>query len=73
MLEGSPTIVSRTTHDGVLYLSFATPVLMTFRSGGQAHSERVQVTTMIRRVSLSENLQGWAIAQTLVERSGGGR
>ena len=73
VLEGSPTIVSRTRHDGVLYLAFATPVLMTFRSGGQAHSERVQVSTMIRRVPLSENIRGWAIAQTLVERGGTGR
>lgn len=73
VLEGTPTMVARTTHDGVLYLAFATPVLMTFRSGGQARSERLQISTMVRRVPLSENVQGWAIAQTMVERSGGGR
>ena len=66
VLEGTPTIVSRQAHEGVLYLELETPVLMTFRSGNARKDQRLTVKTLVRRVPLSENPAGWAVGQTIV-------
>ena len=72
ILEGAPTAVARKQHGGVLYLEFETPILLTFRAGTRSRASRFLVKSLITRTPLSENVRGWAIAQTVLERRIGG-
>ena len=73
ILEGVPTVVSQQRHDGVLYLAFETPILLTFRAGTRTRTARFLVRSLVTRTPLSENVRGWAIAQTVLERRTGDR
>ncbi len=73
IIEGTPTAVSRQRHDGVLYVAFETPILLTFRAGAKTRTTRFLVKSLVVRTPLSENIRGWAIAQTVLERRIGGK